>query len=171
MMMMGSFASKSLLLAFGYALPGYDCFKAMENNTNSQIDPLIFWCQYWIVVAFITVVQGFGDTFISWVPFYSEAKLGFFVYLWYTKTKDNVGLYNSFIRPYMVKHEKETNDSLLELNVKAMDFVGFAWNKALIYGQKLFTTILLNNVVITSHRETLQPHAHHVHMDNQNCNS
>jgi hypothetical protein len=71
----------------------------------------------------------------------------------------------------MVKHEKEINDSLLELNVKAMDFVGFAWNKALIYGQKLFTTILLNNVVITSHQETLQPHAHHVHMDNQNCNS
>jgi hypothetical protein len=51
-----------------------------------------------------------------------------------------------------------------------MDFVGFSWNKALIYGPKLFTTILLNNI-ITSHHETLQPHAHHVHMDNQNFNS
>lgn len=42
----------------------------------------------------------------------------------------------------MVKHEKEINDGLLELKIKAMDFVGFAWQKAVIYGQKGFTGIL-----------------------------
>jgi len=43
---------------------------------------------------------------------------------YYDLIQDNVGLYNSFIRPYMVKHEKEIDDSsLLEL----------------YYGQKVFT--------------------------------
>lgn len=41
-----------------------------------------------------------------------------------------------------MKHEKEINDGLLELRVKTMDILGFAWHKAVIYGQKGFTAIL-----------------------------
>lgn len=64
--------------------------------------------------------------------------------------QDSVHLYNSFIQPYIVKHEKEIDDSLSMLKFKAMDFVGFAWNKAVIYGQKGFTGVL-NNVTSQVH--------------------
>ncbi|XP_057440450.1 putative HVA22-like protein g [Lotus japonicus] len=148
--MMGSFVSKTLLLTFGYALPAYECFKTVNKSKPEETKQLIFWCQYWIVVAFLTVVEGFGDTCISWLPLYSEAKLAFFVFLWYTKTEDSVHLYNSFLQPYIVKHEKEIDHSLSMLKFKAMEFVGFAWNKAVIYGQKGFTGVL-NNVTSQVH--------------------
>ncbi|KAK7283539.1 hypothetical protein RIF29_13112 [Crotalaria pallida] len=164
--MMGSFVSKALLLAFGYALPAYECFKTVDK-TKPEIDRLIFWCQYWIVVAFLTVVERLGDTFISWLPLYSEAKLAFFVYLWYPKTQGSVHLYNSFIRPYLVKHEKEINDSLLELRVKAMDILGFVWHKALIYIQKGFAAILHH----VPSEATPQPNTHQVPMDNKQGSS
>jgi receptor expression-enhancing protein 1/2/3/4 len=84
--MMGGFLSRVLLLAFGYAYPAYECYKTVELN-KPEIEQLIFWCQYWILVALMTVMERFGDFTISWLPFYSEAKLMFFIYLWYPKTK------------------------------------------------------------------------------------
>ena len=74
--------------------------------------------------------------------------------------QDSVHLYNSLIQPNMVKHEKEIDDRLMELKVKAMDFVGFAWNKAVIYGQKGFTAVL-------NHVTSLQSRTDQVHLDNQ----
>ncbi|XP_061368398.1 HVA22-like protein i [Gastrolobium bilobum] len=159
--MMGSFVSKALLLVFGYSLPAYECFKTVDKS-KPEIERLVFWCQYWIVVAFLTVVGGLGDTFISWVPLYNEAKLAFFVYLWYSKTEGSIHLYSSFIRPYMVKHEKEINDSLSELRVKATDIVGFAWRKAVIYGINGFTGILNQFPSLV-----VQPRINQVHMDKQ----
>jgi len=51
----------------------------------------------------------------------------------------------------MVKHEKKIDDSLLELKVKATDFVGFAWHEAVIYGQKGFTGILNRVTFLRQH--------------------
>uniref|UniRef100_A0A0D9Z4Q5 HVA22-like protein n=1 Tax=Oryza glumipatula TaxID=40148 RepID=A0A0D9Z4Q5_9ORYZ len=85
--MIGGFLSRVLLLAFGYAYPAYECYKTVELN-KPEIEQLIFWCQYWILVALMTVMERFGDFTISWLPFYSEAKLMFFIYLWYPKTKE-----------------------------------------------------------------------------------
>ena len=62
-----------------------------------------------------------------------------------------------------MKHEKEINDGLLQLRVKAMDIVGFAWDKAVIYGLKGFTGILHR---IPS-QAALQPRTDQVPMDKQ----
>ncbi|KAL4187622.1 hypothetical protein AMTRI_Chr09g39920 [Amborella trichopoda] len=83
--MMGSFVTRALVLALGYTYPAYACFKTVEKN-KPEIDQLRFWCQYWIIVAMLTVFERVGDTFVSWVPMYSEAKVAFLVYLWYPKT-------------------------------------------------------------------------------------
>ncbi|KAK9177290.1 hypothetical protein WN944_029310 [Citrus x changshan-huyou] len=68
-------------MVFGYAYPAYECFKAAEKN-KPDTEQLLFWCQYWVLVAVFTVGERVGDTFIS-----CEAKLAFFIYLWYPKTK------------------------------------------------------------------------------------
>ncbi|KAF0910610.1 hypothetical protein E2562_003042 [Oryza meyeriana var. granulata] len=62
--MMGGFLSRVLLLAFGYAYPAYECYKTVELN-KPEIEQLIFWCQYWILVALMTVLERFGDFTIS----------------------------------------------------------------------------------------------------------
>ncbi|KAH9657289.1 HVA22-like protein i [Citrus sinensis] len=107
---MGYFLSRPLLMVFGYAYPAYECFKAVEKN-KPDIEQLLFWCQYWL-------------------PMYREAKLAFFIYLWYPQTK------------------KEIDLNLLKLRIKAREIGLLLWEKAAIYGQtrkqvKLFFILLL----------------------------
>lgn len=100
---------------------------------------------------------------------YSEAKLAFFIFLWYPKTKvftmveSNISLvfasllydgksfclcqgttyvYDSFFRPYIAKHEPEIDRSLLELRTRAGDYVVLYWQRAAGYGQTRIYDIL-----------------------------
>ncbi|KAJ3682624.1 hypothetical protein LUZ60_015197 [Juncus effusus] len=139
--MMGGFLSRVFLLAFGYAYPAYECYKTVELN-KPEIEQLLFWCQYWILVAVLTVLERFGDAFISWVPLYSEAKLAFFIYLWYPKTKGTKYIYEGFLRPYLAQHENDIDRNLLELRVRAGDVAVNYWQKAFTYSQTTFFDVL-----------------------------
>ncbi|KAF8406552.1 hypothetical protein HHK36_008640 [Tetracentron sinense] len=139
--MMGSFLTRGLAMVFGYAYPAYECYKTVEKN-KPEIEQLRFWCQYWILVAVLTVCERVGDTFISWVPMYSEAKVAFFIYLWYPKTKGTTYVYDSFFRPYLSKHETEIDRNLLELRTRAGDIAVLYWEKAANYGQTRVFEIL-----------------------------
>ncbi|EAZ26284.1 hypothetical protein OsJ_10153 [Oryza sativa Japonica Group] len=133
--------SRCVLLAFGYAYPAYECYKTVELN-KPEIEQLIFWCQYWILVALMTVMERFGDFTISWLPFYSEAKLMFFIYLWYPKTKGTTYIYGTFFRPYISQHENEIDRNLLELRARATDVVVLYFQKAATVGQNTFFDVL-----------------------------
>ncbi|XP_004500947.1 putative HVA22-like protein g isoform X2 [Cicer arietinum] len=139
--MIGSFITRILVMVLGYAYPAYECYKAVEKN-RPEIEQLRFWCQYWILVALLTVCERIGDTFISWVPMYSEAKLAFFIYLWYPKTKGTTYVYDSFFRPYVAQHETDIDRSLLELKTRAGDIAVSYWQKAASYVQTRMFDIL-----------------------------
>ncbi|OMO75413.1 TB2/DP1/HVA22-related protein [Corchorus olitorius] len=139
--MIGSFLTRGLVMIFGYAYPAYECYKTVEMN-KPEIEQLRFWCQYWILVAVLTVCERVGDAFISWVPMYSEAKLAFFIYLWYPKTRGTSYVYDSFFRPYVAKHENEIDRNLLELRTRAGDMVVLYWQRAASYGQTRIFDIL-----------------------------
>ncbi|KAJ0479146.1 hypothetical protein HanRHA438_Chr00c12g0849031 [Helianthus annuus] len=130
--MIGSFLTRGLVMLFGYAYPAYECFKSVEKN-KPDIEQLRFWCQYWILVAVLTVCERIGDTFISWVPMYSEAKLAFYIYLWYPKTKGTSYVYDSFFQPYISKHENEIDRSLSELRTMAGDMTVLYWQRTASY--------------------------------------
>ncbi|CAN1323058.1 HVA22-like protein i [Linum perenne] len=131
----------STWLIFGYAYPAYECYKTVELN-KPEIEQLRFWCQYWILVALLTVSERIGDAFISWLPMYSEAKLAFFIYLWYPKTKGTTYVYDSFFRPYVAKHENEIDRNLLELKTGAGDMAIVYWQRAVSYCQTRVFEIL-----------------------------
>ncbi|KAF9683130.1 hypothetical protein SADUNF_Sadunf05G0180100 [Salix dunnii] len=139
--MIGSFLTKGLVMVFGYAYPAYECYKTVELN-KPEIEHLRFWCQYWILVAVLTVCERIGDAFISWVPMYSEAKLAFYIYLWYPKTKGTSYVYDSFFRPYVAKHENDIDRSLLELRTRAGDMAVVYWQRAASYGQTRIFDVL-----------------------------
>ncbi|XP_027942599.1 HVA22-like protein i isoform X3 [Vigna unguiculata] len=94
-----------------------------------------------------------------WVPMYSEAKLAFFIYLWYPKTKGTTYVYDSFFRPYVAKHEPEIDRSLSELRTRAGDIAVLYWQKAASYGQTRVFDILQYVAAqsTTSTRPTQQP--------------
>ncbi|KAF2301964.1 hypothetical protein GH714_030919 [Hevea brasiliensis] len=136
---MGSFVSRGLLMMFGYAYPAYECFKAVEKSISIlEIEQLQFWCQYWILVAMLTVCERVGDNLISWLPLYSEAKLAFFIYLWHQKTKGTVYFYNRFFRPFVTKHETEIDHSLLEMRDKGGELALLYWEMAVTKFLKIF---------------------------------
>nr|QDL88556.1 HVA22-like protein g-like isoform X1 [Cymbidium sinense]QDL88557.1 HVA22-like protein g-like isoform X2 [Cymbidium sinense]QDL88558.1 HVA22-like protein g-like isoform X3 [Cymbidium sinense]QDL88559.1 HVA22-like protein g-like isoform X4 [Cymbidium sinense] len=132
--MIGSLLTRTLALVLGYAYPAYECFKVVELN-RPEIEQLRFWCKYWILVAVLTVLERVGDTFISWLPMYSEAKVAFFVYLWYPKTRGATYVYETFLQPYVSSHENEIDRNLLELKTRAGDFAVVYWQKVANYGQ------------------------------------
>ncbi|KAH1214665.1 HVA22-like protein i [Glycine max] len=125
--MIGSFLTWALVMVFGYAYPAYECYKAVEKN-KPEIEQLRFWCQYWYA--------------FSMVPMYSEAKLAFFIFLWYPKTKGTTYVYDSFFRPYVAKHETEIDRNLLELRTRAGDIAVSYWQRAFSYGQTRMYDIL-----------------------------
>ncbi|KAK9725369.1 hypothetical protein RND81_05G139200 [Saponaria officinalis] len=139
--MIGSFLTRGLVLILGYAYPAYECYKTVEKN-KPEIEQLRFWCQYWILVAVMTVSERVGDTFVSWVPMYSEAKLAFIIYLWYPRTKGTTYVYDSFFKPYVSKRETEIDRNLLELRTRAGDMTFMYFQKVIIYGQTRIFEIL-----------------------------
>ncbi|KAK6131292.1 hypothetical protein DH2020_034963 [Rehmannia glutinosa] len=155
--MIGSLITRILVLIFGYVYPAYECYKTVEMN-KPDIDQLRFWCQYWILVAGLTVCERIGDTFIGWVPMYGEAKLAFFIYLWFPKTKGTTYVYDSFFRPYVAKHEPEIDRNLLELRLRAGDMAVSYWQRAASYGQTRIFDILQYIASQSTPPRPAQPH-------------
>ncbi|KMZ70259.1 Receptor expression-enhancing protein 3 [Zostera marina] len=139
--MLGTFLTRTLILALGYAYPAYECFKTVEKN-KPDIERLRFWCQYWILIAALSVFERIGDIFISWLPMYGEVKLVFYIYLWYPKTRGTSYVYETFFRPYIQRHESEIDRTLLELRTRAADFAVSYCHKAMTYGQTRFFEVL-----------------------------
>ncbi|BBH09771.1 Abscisic acid-responsive TB2/DP1, HVA22 family protein [Prunus dulcis] len=142
-------------MVFGYAYPAYKCYKTVGKN-KPEIEQLLFWCQYWILVAMLTVLERFGDALFSWVPIYNEAKLALFIYLWCSKEKGTAYLYNRFFRDFVAQHEAEIDGKILEFRVKTRDFANLSCQMALNYGQKGVYEIL---EYVSSHQSAPQPHS------------
>ncbi|KAK6147272.1 hypothetical protein DH2020_018184 [Rehmannia glutinosa] len=125
--MIGEFITSCLILVLGYAYPAFQCFKTIEKN-RVEIPELRFWCQYWIIVAVITILERIGDVFVSWLPMYGEMKLALFIYLWYPKTKGTGFVYDTLLRPYVSKHETDIDRSLFEFRDRAWNLAIYYWH-------------------------------------------
>ncbi|KAF2564544.1 hypothetical protein F2Q70_00016149 [Brassica cretica] len=99
-----------------------------------------------ILVAALTILERVGDALVSWLPLYSEAKLAFFVYLWFPKTKGTKSgttyVYNAFFKPYVSKHENDIDRNLVEIKTRAGDMAMIYLQKAFDYGHARFFEIL-----------------------------
>ncbi|XP_071910740.1 putative HVA22-like protein g isoform X1 [Coffea arabica] len=135
--MLGEFITRILVLVLGYAYPAFECFKTVEKN-KVGIEELRFWCQYWILVALVTVLERIGDIFVSWLPMYGEMKLALFIYLWYPRTKGSGYVYDTILKPYMIKHETDIDRNLLEFRARAWDLLVYYWENCTQLGQTTF---------------------------------
>ncbi|KAJ0922758.1 hypothetical protein HanPSC8_Chr05g0207541 [Helianthus annuus] len=132
--MLGYLLNRLLVLLLAYAYPAYECFKSIEKN-KPDIEQMRFWCQYWIIIAAMTVWDPFGDAFIGWFPMYSEVKLVICVYLWYPKTQGTKYIYNSFLKPFLLKHEPEIDRTLSQLKTRAGDSASLYFQRVVAYVQ------------------------------------
>nr|XP_043612703.1 putative HVA22-like protein g [Erigeron canadensis] len=138
--MLGELITNSLVLILGYAYPAFECFKTIEKH-GVENGELRFWCQYWVIVAILTVFDRVGDLFMSWVPMYGEMKLALIIYLWYPKTKGTWYVYEAMLRPFVERHETDIERSLKELRAKAWDVAIYYWQNSTELGQTKFFEI------------------------------
>lgn len=108
-MVLVGFLSRALVVLAAYVVPAYRCFKAMEYKGAQR---LRFWCQYWMVITIFTVLEGFLDAFVSWMPLYTSLKVFFIIYLWHPQTEGATPLYQSTVRPTVVLHQGKIDDFL-----------------------------------------------------------
>lgn len=136
-------------MMLGYAYPAFECFKAMENRDGINVGHLQFWCQYWVIVAILTVFERFFDIFVSWLPLYAETKLAFFIYLWHPKTKGTSWVYAAFLRPLVVQHEPDIEEKLMRFRARSADLLLFYIKNFTDQGKNMFLELL--------HMVTTQP--------------
>ncbi|XP_071713398.1 HVA22-like protein i [Rutidosis leptorrhynchoides] len=152
--MLGYMLNRVLMLLLAYLYPAYECFKNIEKN-KPDVDSLRFWCQYWIIIALLTVWDSFGDAFVSWLPLYSEVKVVICVYLWYPKTKGTIYIYSTFVKPYLLKHEGDIDRTIAELKTRAGDSASLYIQRVLAYGQTRAVEIV--QLVMTQSLQRAQP--------------
>ncbi|KAK4799606.1 hypothetical protein SAY86_024971 [Trapa natans] len=128
-------------MAFGYAYPAFQCFKTVEKN-RVDIEELRFWCQYWIILAIVTVLERVADILVCWLPLYSELKLALIIYLWHPKTKGTAHVYNAVLRPVISKHENDIDKKLKECKARAWDLTIFYWQNCAGMVQDSFFQLL-----------------------------
>ncbi|CAK9195684.1 unnamed protein product [Sphagnum troendelagicum] len=139
--MMGSFLTRGIIMLLGYVYPAYECFKIVERK-KPDLEHLRFWCQYWIIIAVLTVSERVGDVLVSWVPMYSEAKLAFFIYLWYPRSKGTTCVYTTFLQPFVSRHELDIDQNLNELRTRAGEMAVMWWQRGSVYAQAHFYELL-----------------------------
>lgn len=139
--MLGDFITRCLVMVLGYAYPALECYKTMEKN-RVEIEELRFWCQYWIIVAMLTILERIGDIFISWVPMYGELKLALFIYLWYPKTKGSGYVYDAVLRPFVSKREPDIDRKMQEWRLRAWDLAIFYYQNCTELGQSAFFQVV-----------------------------
>ncbi|KAI4364047.1 hypothetical protein MLD38_020190 [Melastoma candidum] len=118
--MVGDLITRCLLMVMGYAYPAFRCFKSLEKRKPDNRE-LRFWCQFWIVMAILTVMERVADVVISWLPLYGELKLVFIIYLWYPKTQGTGYIYENLLRPFFMDHETDFEIELQEWRSKAWE--------------------------------------------------
>ncbi|ONM23112.1 HVA22-like protein i, partial [Zea mays] len=125
-----SFVARLLTLALGYACPAYDCYKTLELNAPPQVERLRFWCQYWILLAFLTALEGFAEWALPW---YGEAKLAL------------VGarhVYDDYLRPFLTAHEADIDRGLAELRARAADATASHLQAAVALGRACLSEVV-----------------------------
>ena len=54
-----------------------------------------------MVISLYSVLVQISDRFVFWMPMYSEAKVGFVVYLWHPRTQGALYIYEMFLLPFL----------------------------------------------------------------------
>ncbi|KAJ4766710.1 HVA22-like protein [Rhynchospora pubera] len=149
--MLGEFLTATLTLLFGYAYPAFECFKMVEKRPG-RVEQLRFWCQYWIIVAIVLVLE----SLLSWLPMYGEIKLAFFVYLWYPKTKGSDLVYDTFLKPFVMQYEPNIEQRLGNLRAKSGQILVFYIKNFTDKGTAFFLQVLNQVVSPTPSREPIR---------------
>ncbi len=104
----------------GFLYPAYASFKAIE--TAGKADD-VKWLSYWVIFGLLNVVEFFSEFILYWIPFYFTFKTAFILYLYLPQFNGAQTLYSQFLRPILIKEEKNIDASIAKMKSKAQALV------------------------------------------------
>jgi receptor expression-enhancing protein 5/6 len=93
----------------GFFYPTYMSFKAIESNAASDDR---HWLTYWVVFAFLSVLEVGANFILSWFSYYYYAKLIFLIFCFHPEYKGAEKVYDHVIRPIMKRYETQVDKSV-----------------------------------------------------------
>ena len=96
----------------GVVYAGYLSFKAIETK---ETDDDKQWLTYWVLYSAMKLLETILDVILFWIPFYPTFKLIILLWLAYPDTRGAQQIYDSVIRPLLMAHEQEIDDTLADL--------------------------------------------------------
>ena len=117
--------------------------QALEKHKRKP-EALRGWCIYWVVIALYTVGAQIGDRFIFWLPMYCEAKVAFVTYLWHPRTQGALYIYETFVSPFLPKHEPAIDRHIDETRASVGDVVVRNSRGAVDFVRNKMTNLLMS---------------------------
>jgi receptor expression-enhancing protein 5/6 len=104
-------------LITGFAYPTYATYKLIESKADSTA---VKGClTYWTVFGLLTLLEGPVDLFLSWVPLYSIARVGFQAWLFTHNFAGAIVVYQVAVVPVLSKMDILLDEVSKEFSVKA----------------------------------------------------
>lgn len=118
--MLMSMVSHLLCAWFAFLLPSYSTYKALSSPLSGELQSL---SMYWAVVgAFIAIESTIGP-FVSWLPFYWEARTLFLLYLSLPQIQGSTYIYKTYLEPFCSKNEAELDSSIDSAQSNVLGFL------------------------------------------------
>ena len=160
--MMGSVVSRPVCHALAYLYPAYQTFKAVSSGKSEQHTQ---WLTFWIVNSCFSFVEVFGDSFLSWLPLFHEAKILFLVWLVAPQFRGATTIYSRVILPLLAQYERDidvtvshirerSNQQFEDIRRTSLRRLRAKSAEILQYGQKIVFNQLLKGAEDTGMRQS-----------------
>ncbi|KAL9104737.1 MAG: hypothetical protein Q9163_000349 [Psora crenata] len=96
--------------------PIFASYKALSTSDPAQLTP---WLMYWVVLSCFSLFDYWTWFILSWLPFYAYVRLVVLSYLVLPQTQGAKFLYQSYIHPFLEKHEKAIDRFIISAHDQA----------------------------------------------------
>jgi len=117
-----SMLSNLLCAWFAFLIPCYSTWKALAHRPLSEPD-LERWAMYWVCVGGLVAFENVAQWFVSWFPFYWEARTLFLLFLALPQTQGSTFIFQTYVEPFFKKNEGEIDAGIQAAQSNTLTFL------------------------------------------------
>ncbi|KAK0464996.1 TB2/DP1, HVA22 family-domain-containing protein [Desarmillaria tabescens] len=119
---MFSLIFSALCAWFAFFLPCFATFKLLSQHPIPEAE-LQTTAKYWTVIGAFVGFEYLAGWFISWLPFYWEAKTVFLLFLSLPQTQGSTFVYDTYLKPFFVKNHNSIDSGIISIQGSIISFI------------------------------------------------